>query len=116
METIPEVKIEGLEEGLQQLGALSRAIDSVTESARLASSVLSGYSPTDATGLSQSEGSPFGGIEAFLGGPVPAIHDSIASALSAILVPELKALLQTVTDTAQEFGRRHPVLTNPLRS
>jgi hypothetical protein len=34
METIPEVKIEGLEEALQQLGALSRAIDHLGVSAR----------------------------------------------------------------------------------
>jgi hypothetical protein len=34
METIPEVKIEGLEEALEQLGALSHAIDALGESAR----------------------------------------------------------------------------------
>jgi hypothetical protein len=101
METIPEVKIEGLEEALQQLGALSRAIDSVTESARLASSALSDFFPTDAVRLSLQTTSPFGGIDPLRGGSLPASLDNIATPLSGILIPELSTLLQTISETAE---------------
>jgi hypothetical protein len=77
METNPEVKIEGLEEALQQLDALSRAIDDLGESARWSFLALAD------TGAPEEVDGPTRG------------PDSLSSSLSggqpAIDAPELEA-------------------------
>jgi hypothetical protein len=90
METIPTIRIEGLEEAIASLGELSRAIEKVTESVRLASSALSQFLPSNiSSGFSLS--ATLVGMEPILGTDLTSAFP--VSFLSETLprVPEVEA-------------------------
>ena len=106
METIPTMRIEGLEEAIASLGELSRAIENLTKSARLTSSALSAFpvgsfdAPLPEMGLTLGTdlvGSSSGG------------SDNVTAALSTMLFPELTGLLQTISEASE--GIRHATTT-----
>jgi hypothetical protein len=103
METIPEVKIEGLEEALERFRALSGEIDRLTESARTATTFLRdlheqlGLSVLEPSGDSSSSG---GGVHA----PTAlSFVDQISTAITTSLVPSLDALDEGIAAALSGF-------------
>jgi hypothetical protein len=102
MEQIPTVKIEGLEEALEQFRALSGEIDGLTEGARTATSIVRdlheqlGLSILKSSGDSGSSGGR---------GSVPNLSflDQISSAITTSLVPSLETLDEGVAAALSGF-------------
>jgi hypothetical protein len=110
METIPEVKIEGLEEALQQLGALSRAIDHLGESARWSFLALADPAAPGEVGGSTLREDPLSSLS----GNQPGTDDpelETATGALATVVTKLHGTVGALQDAIDTLARAIPGLS-----
>lgn len=105
METIPEVKIEGLEEVIASLTALSQAIDHLGQSAKETLQAFAASPEPGAPVVGPGDSSGLSGAAATRASP---LAQDLSSALSAVLVPELNQITTVLSETLAAFKATTP--------